>query len=90
MKPAQGELVNKTFRLRLDWIKKAEKRAIDEQRSLTDVVAEALERYGAAPDQDAAAQLIGNARSRAADRLRQLGGRFHGEAPLSRDQAYER
>jgi hypothetical protein len=90
MRGAHAERVNKTFRLRLEWVKKAEKRAIDEQRSLTSVVEEALERYAAGSEDDGAARLIANARARTGERRRQFGGRFPEGGPLTRDQAYER
>ena len=90
MRGAHGEAVNKTFRLRLEWVRRAEKRAIDEQRSLTDVVEEALERYGAVQADDGAARLVANARKRTAERRGQLAGRFPAAPPLTRDEAYER
>lgn len=90
MQSAHAERVNKTFRLRLDWVRKAEKRAIDERRSLNTVIEEALERYAAGSGESGAARLFENARARMAARRRQFGGRFPEGGPLSRDQAYER
>jgi len=90
MRGAIGESVNKTFRLRRDSVRRAEKRAIDERRSLTDVVEEALERYGTGPADDVGAGLLANARKRRDARRRQFEGRFPGGGPLTRDEAYER
>ena len=87
---SRGELVNKTFRLRSDWVKQAEKRAIDENRSLTEVVEEAIERYGSASGLGGGTRLVANARARTEQRRRQFGGRFPDAGPLSRDSTYER
>lgn len=82
--------VNTTFRLRADLVKRARKKAIDDDLSFNRYVEGLIERdVGAAREEPILAYLEASRRAREG-RRREHGGRFPKGGALGRDETYER